>query len=91
MTREQLEQYVNQRVATGEQYLFLRMNGDPNGRRQKLLGHKWGPYGWCVGHESPDNIVRFNAEYVQEYLDELPVEKLGGSDEVYCEIAYGWQ
>lgn len=28
MTREQLEQYVNQRVATGEQYLFLRMNGE---------------------------------------------------------------
>lgn len=87
MNREQLEQHINETVTEGGDWIYLTMNGDPGSSRQRLLGHNWGPKGWVCGHKSPNNIVRFNAQYVQEYMDELPTEKLPWNEDVACEVA----
>lgn len=82
LTRKTLQAYVDDAVSHGRPWIHLRLAGDPNSARQRLLGAKWGPKGWVVAHDYPDNIVRFNAEYVQDYLDTLPLERLGDDDDV---------
>lgn len=87
MNRNDLEEHVAKEIQAGKVYVYLIMNGDPNSSRQRLLGHRKGPYGWVCGCVSPDNIVRFNAQYLQDYLDDLPIDVLGGSEDVAAEIA----
>ena len=87
MTREQIESHISEAVASGKDWIYLLMNGDPGSSRQRLLGHHWGPKGWVCGHKSPNNIVRFNAQYVQEYMDELPTNKVSFADDVACDVA----
>lgn len=87
MNREQLEEHVNQAVLEEKECVFFWMNGDPNNARQYLLGHRWGPKGWVIGHKSPNNLVRFNAEYVQDYLDDLSTSRLSHDADCAMEIA----
>lgn len=87
MNRIELQDHVCDTIRDGKDWIYLTMNGDPGSARQRLLGHHWGPKGWVCGHRSPDNIVRFNAQYVQEYLDELPMDKLPWDEDVLCEVA----
>lgn len=87
MNRRELEEAVQKAVDNGQDWLYMLIEGTPDAARQHLLGPRFGPKGWVVGHKRPDNLVRFNTRYVQEYLDELPPSQLGYSEEVGCELA----
>lgn len=87
MNREQLENHINDTIREEKDWIYLTMDGDPGSSRQRLLGHHFGPKGWVCGHKSPNNIVRFNAKYVQEYMDELPTDKLSWDEDVACDVA----
>lgn len=87
MTRMELEEHVQEVLRSGGDWVYLLMNGDPSASRQRLLGHNWGPKGWVIGHQSPNNIVRFNVDYLEDYLDELEVADLPGDEDIRCEVA----
>ena len=90
MNREDLEKHVQNCIDACCYQVFLLMDGDPNARRQRLLGHHKGPYGRVVGHVSPCNVVMFNAMDVGAYLDQLPTHEFGAMTDVSCEIASSW-
>lgn len=86
-TRLELQEAVEQAVKRADDWFYVLVEGPPDAARQHMLGPRFGPKGWVVGHKPPRNILRLNARYVQDYLDELPVDELGWDEWSGCEIA----
>jgi len=86
-TRRELQVAVEEAVARGDDWFFVLVEGPPDAARQHMLGPRFGPKGWVVGHKPPQNILRMNARLVQDYLDELPVDELGWDEWAGCDVA----
>ena len=90
MTRIELESHVSDCLSQGKPYVFLEMEGDPNATKQRLIGHRKGPYGYVVGYNGPRccfNVVMFDAERLQEYLDSLPVDIVSGDEKLPLHVS----
>lgn len=90
MNRTDLETHVQECIDRDRPKIFLSMDGDPDARRQRLLGHHKGPYGVVVGHRSPCNVVMFNTKVLRSYLDQLPTHEFGALTDLACEISNEW-
>ncbi len=90
MKRTELEDHVAQAIQNHKPYVFLEMEGDPNATKQRLIGHRKGPYGYVVGYNGPRsmyNIVMFDSARLQAYLDYLPLAEFSGHDEMPLHIS----
>jgi hypothetical protein len=86
VNRVELENHIDEAIELGRPYVFLGMGGDPNARRQRLLGHHKGPYGLVVGWNGNCNIVMFGSHALGEYLDSLPTDVFGVETDLALEI-----
>ena len=90
MNRTDLETHVQECLDKNRPQIFLLIDGDPDARRQRLLGHRKGPYGVVVGHRPPCNVVMFSASVLREYLDQLPTHEFGALTDLALEVSDDW-
>lgn len=79
MKWNELKAIVREALERNRKWIWLLLPGDPNASRQRLLGAKTGPFGFTCGFCRNKNIVRFNAAYVRDYMDDVDDER--GHDE----------
>lgn len=82
MTRIELEELCQSAIVAGKDTISLRINGSPDSRGMRLIGHKFGPRGRVSDWIGNDLRVDFDARVVAEYLDTLPISVLSGNDEI---------
>lgn len=86
MTRSELESLCQDAIVSGRETISLRIHGSPDARRMRLIGSKFGPYGFVSDWSGSDVRVDFDASVIADYLDTLPVCRLSGDDEITATV-----